>query len=997
MKPYRSLKRSLLGAAAIAALAPPALAAGYNWNIGNFSSSGVPGSLGTADTLDIGYGNYKYFDTGLANAGTVNWVDTLYFLNGNTVSNSGLWNAIADSALADGGNSGNFVNSGIFRKSGGSTTTIGGIAFTNSGSIDAQVGAIVFAGGNATFNAGSQFTGAGQVQVTNNAVFNGAFNSQNLQLLAGTYTGNAAQINGSVDWVTGVFAGSWQVAAGQALNLRPGNYHYLNGSLANAGTFSTQDTLYFLNGNTLTNQGLTDLQADAGFGDGGNGGTFINQGSLRKSGGTGASNVSGIAFVNAAGGVIDVQTGSLNFASNNASFNAGTHFIGAGQAQVTSNASFNGAFDSQNLQLLAGTYTGNAAQLNGSVNWVTGSFAGSWEVAAGQTLKLQTGSYHYLNGSLTNRGTMAAQDWLYLQNGNTLTNQGLYDLQVDVGVNDGGNGGNFVNNGVLRKSGGLGSSVVTGIAFTNNGEINAQTGSINFAGGSLRFNGGTAFTGTGSVLVSTNASFVGAFATAGNLTLAAGNYVGGDGTPGSKGVMNGDTKWTTGALTGAWELAAGRTLTMQPGNYHFVNGSVSNLGTVAAQDWLYLQNGNTFTNQALYELQADVGLNDGGNGGNFINNGILRKSGGAGSSVVLNIGFTNNGEINAQSGTINFAGGALRFNQGTAFTGPAQVLVSGNASFVGAYTTANNLTLASGSFIGGDGTPGSKGVMNGNTNWSTGALAGSWDVAAGRTLTALPGNYHYVNGSVSNHGTLLAQDTLYLQNGNTLANQGLVDLQGDVGVADGGNNGHFINTGLLLKSAGGGTSSLAQIDFVNAAGGVVDVRSGTIQLPGNFNNGGTLKGTGAYGSNLLSNAGHVAPGSIGAAPGLLTVNGNFAQGAPGSFDVGLQDLGTFGQLWVNGTASLGGTLEVDCFGSCSFSAGTELVILHSTGALSGTFGPLTTSGFAAGAFEVAYIGNDVVLRITQGTVAAVPEPASYAMLLAGLGALGFIARRRRAG
>jgi hypothetical protein len=995
---HRSLQRSLLSVAALLALAPPsAMAVDYSWSIGNLSASGVPASLGAGDTLFIGAGNYKYVDTGLSTGGPVTWTDNLYFVNGNTISSSGLWDATTDAAFADSGYGGVFINSGTFRKSAGSgnTTIQSGIAFSNSGTIDAQTGSIVFASGQATFNAGSTFTGAGTVAVTNNASFNGAFTSQNLQLAAGTYTGTGAQINGSVNWITGTLAGDWQVASGQALNLQAGNYKYINGSVTNNGTMTALDNLYFQNGSTLTNNGLYNIQNDASLSDSGYGGTFFNNAVLRKSAGVGSSTFnSGVAFVNGAGGVIDTQSGSIVFASGNSTFNAGTQFTGAGQAQVTSNATFNGAFNSQNLQLLAGGFTGNGAQINGHVNWTTGTLGGSWEVAAGQSLTLLAGNYKYLNGSLTNNGLMAVQDNLYLQNGNLLTNNGLYDMQGDIGLSDGGYNGTFTNNGIFRKSSGGGTSYVQGVTFTNNGEINPQSGIVQFQSGATTFNNGTQFTGAGQVVVNTSASFVGGFTTANNLFLTNGTFTGGDGSAGSKAVMNGNTAWSVGTLAGYWEVAAGRTLTLQSGNYKYVNGSLTNFGVMAAQDNLYLENGNLVTNNGLYDMQGDIGLSDGGYSGTFTNNGVFRKSAGVGTSYVQGTTFTNNGEINAQSGVVQFQSGNINFNNGTQFTGAGSVVVNTSATFVGTYTTAGNLSLTNGTFTGGDGSAGSKAVMNGNTAWSVGTLAGNWEVAAGRTLTLQSGNYKYVNGTVTNKGTVAAQDQLLLQNGNTVNNAGRYDLQGDVGVADGGYNGYFVNTGLLVKTAGGGSSNFSGINLVNAAGGVIDVQTGDIRLPSNFSNSGTLKGSGSYSLNgVLSNDGHVAPGE---SPGTLTINGNFAQTAAGFFDVELNQVGTSDLLLINGTAALDGTLALQCYGSCHYAVGDEIVVLDATGTLSGTFSQVTLSGFGSGAFETIYDSADsrVLLRVTDTVTAAVPEPGTWAMMLGGVALL--LMRRRAA-
>ena len=49
-------------------------------------------------------------------------------------------------------------------------------------------------------------------------------------------------------------------------------------------------------------------------------------------------------------------------------------------------------------------------------------------------------------------------------------------------------------------------------------------------------------------------------------------------------------------------------------------------------------------------------------------------------------------------------------------------------------------------------------------------------------------------------------------------------------------------------------------------------------------------------------------------------------------------------------------------------------------------------------FQLVYgecCGGPAVLQVDLPFTAAVPEPETYALMLAGLGALGFVARRRR--
>ena len=170
--------------------------------------------------------------------------------------------------------------------------------------------------------------------------------------------------------------------------------------------------------------------------------------------------------------------------------------------------------------------------------------------------------------------------------------------------------------------------------------------------------------------------------------------------------------------------------------------------------------------------------------------------------------------------------------------------------------------------------------------------------------------------------------------------------------------------------------------------------SGTIALGTSFINNGTLCGVANLTAGTLTNNGSVYPGD---APGTLTLTGNYVQSASGILDIGLSNSGS-GLLKIIGSASLGGTLDISCYGSCTFPEGTELQILSATAPLTGRFADIIESGFAGtdtGDFTLVSGSNGVSLLLNDAVSAnPVPLPGSGGLFLGALGALGLAGRRR---
>jgi hypothetical protein len=98
-------------------------------------------------------------------------------------------------------------------------------------------------------------------------------------------------------------------------------------------------------------------------------------------------------------------------------------------------------------------------------------------------------------------------------------------------------------------------------------------------------------------------------------------------------------------------------------------------------------------------------------------------------------------------------------------------------------------------------------------------------------------------------------------------------------------------------------------------------------------------------------AGTVSPG---ASPGVLTITGNYTQGASGVLDMQIGGLvaGTdYDQLRVGGSTSLAGTLNTALINGFVPVSGSTFTLIQSTGAISGTF---STINQPAGIFNSFY-------------------------------------------
>ncbi|MEW6755080.1 MAG: FG-GAP-like repeat-containing protein, partial [Candidatus Latescibacterota bacterium] len=621
---------------------------------------------------------------------------------------------------------------------------------------------------------------------------------------------------------------------------------------------------------------------------------------------------------------------------------SGTLVLAAGGSLNVSDAS-----DVANLSITGGTLTGAGDVTVGTaLTWSSGTMSGTGVtvVGVGASAGIAGSSAKYLGRTLWNQGTATVTGpYLRLANG-TIVNDGTLDLQGGNGVEH-WTGANLLDNyGVLRKSGG-GTSPV-GVPVRNNDatlQVTAMGGTLQLTAADT-LAGGTLDVAAGGVLeLATATRRISGLLTgniAGTVRLVSGTLE----TPPEGATLDLDGtgfQWQGGSTVSCVGILhnAGVFEVNGTGAQYLQSGILLNEpsgSVVLTAPYLRLQNGGQVLNRGTFDVQADVGLAHWtGTGTRVTNEGVFRKSAGSGQSEV-DVPFDNvdatgempPGRVEAQVGVLSLAsGGTHTGSLFTASTGATVDFGGGTHAFDGvsveglgrgqlsdgeiqviSASSVGNLDLTGGTLSGG-------GVLTyqGTGSWSAGTQSGSGEtaLASGATLTLTGGSSKFLQERtlhVLPGGTLAVAGPYFrFVSGGHLVNEGLLDVQGNLGIEQySGAVGLIRNTGTLTKSAGTGTATLG-VPVKNQGGTIaVAAGAGTLQLAGadTLHGGSYAAGTGA--TLELANSTHRVLGTLtGSIEGHLRLASGVLEADP--------DSGAFLALTGNGL-EWSGESTVRCLG-----------------------------------------------------------------------------------
>jgi len=484
------------------------------WNNSSLYGGGTLTNNGTVNLTTAG-SRYISGPTTINNNGlfTMPAGGYLYLYDTSVFNNtvSGTFDLQSDARISYDGNTHNFFNAGLFKKTGGMGSSNIYVVFTNTGTISVESGTIdmyyfpkYFNGGVYNVSSGAVLevsTTGMNVSGTLTGTLDGPLNWTGNFSVASTATFNFTG-NTGVTWTAGSLLGGGNLTNESNISLVGAGSRYISGAttLTNNGviTMPGGGYLYLYDTSVVNNTplGVYDLQSDARISYDGNTHSFINAGTFKKTGGTDTSYIY-VVFTNT--GTISVESGTIDMYYYSKYFNGGIYNVSSGSALEVSTTGMNVS------GTLTGTldgplnWTGNFSVASTAtfdftgdtgVNWKSGSLLGGGTLVNESTINFDTAGSRYISGSVTtlkNLGILnfPSGGYLYLYDDTTLDNQaaGVIDFQSDARISYNGSGAySIINAGTLKKTAGNGTTYIYP-PVTNSGVINSMSGELEFRDG----------------------------------------------------------------------------------------------------------------------------------------------------------------------------------------------------------------------------------------------------------------------------------------------------------------------------------------------------------------------------------------------------------------------------------------------------------------------------------------------------------------------------------
>ncbi len=665
---------------------------------------------------------------------------------------------------------------GLFFQNDGLVDVRSGLLSINSSGVStglftiADGAAIHLPGGQFTFGAGAAVEGPGVARFNGGAiVIDAPVSIDRFELSSSTIRGvGQLTIAESADWTGGSMnePGITRIPPGAQLAISGAN-----GKSLSQRTIENESTIIWSGAGgistgsaaTFNNHGQFDIRNDSSFFYGfGNPPVFNNFGTVTRSQGDGVATL-GLYVANH--GALDVHSGTLNLTASGLSdgpftidagtsiqipggtfeLNAGATIAGPGPLRLTgATLVLNADVPVEYLQFSSGTLRGTGElQIEDTLDWSGGSIseAGSARILPAASLRINGANGKSISQrTITNDGAVVwtGSGGVSVGSAALFDNNGTFDIQNDTSCNYAfGNPPVFNNDGAMTKSAGTGVSTF-GLYFQNHGDVYVETGTLSLpnggetdgefhvaGGGTLLFPGGlhtlrdgALISGDGSARITGATLAMAGAATAANVEFASGTL----GGAGMLTVTN-EFAWTGGTLSdvGTTRIEPGAVLAIDgPNGRSLSQRTLENAGaaTWTGTGGIAAGNAAVFQNTGSLDLQSDAALIYAfGVTPSFSNSGLLRKSGGAGASMVGGT-FSNAGTVEVLSGTLQFTGSWTQSAGMTVLNG-------------GGIATASPLTLLGG-------------ALRGN-----GSIAGAIANTAGRIQPGLSAGSLSATGSFS--------------------------------------------------------------------------------------------------------------------------------------------------------------------------------------------------------------------------------------------------------